>query len=207
MVSKNIFSGFGLRAQFVSLIYQQLMKREWVTFVDVLCLYYGRERTYYEKNTQTSETGYGELKKAFPDVIRAIERARPESIVDNGKTGKGKAFRYVGKDDDPLAEERKAVVQKSLEDYVTFCKASAGIMPTSWFSAFFENTQLLLETNRETEEGTAQIRSSLEQNLTNIHLLPRFYKAITDRQVLRFSYQPFGQKPFSLTFHPQFLKE
>ena len=207
MVSKNIFSGFGLRAQFVSLIYQQLMKREWVTFVDILCLHYGRERTYYEKNTLTSEIGYGELKKAFPDVIRAIDRACPEGIVDNGKTGKGKAFKYVGKNDDPLVEERKAVVQKSLEDYVAFCKASAGIMPTSWFSSFFENTQLLLDTNRETEEGTAQIRSSLEQNLTNIHLLPRFYKAITERQVLRFSYQPFGHEPFSLTFHPQFLKE
>lgn len=34
-----------------------------------------------------------------------------------------------------------------------------------------------------------------------------FYKAITNRQVLRFSYQPFGQELFSLTFHPQFLKE
>ena len=40
-----------------------------------------------------------------------------------------------------------------------------------------------------------------------IDLLPVFYKAITNRQVLRFSYQPFGQELFSLTFHPQFLKE
>ena len=34
-----------------------------------------------------------------------------------------------------------------------------------------------------------------------------FYKAITDKQVLQFSYQRFGQEPFSLTFHPQYLKE
>ena len=98
------------------------------------------------------------------------------SIIDNGKKGKGKAFKYIGESDDPLFEERKAVVQKSLEDYVAFCKASAGIMPTSWFSSFFENTQLLLDTNREEENGYGHIRSSLEQNLTNIHLLPVFYK-------------------------------
>ena len=113
----------------------------------------------------------------------------------------------MGKDDDPLAEERKAVEQKRLEDYVAFCKASAGILPSSWFSAYFENTQLLLDTHREDEGGMSHIRSSLEQNLTNIDLLPVFYKAITDKQVLRFSYQRFGQEPFTLTFHPQFLKE
>ena len=47
----------------------------------------------------------------------------------------------------------------------------------------------------------------MEQNLTNIHLLPVFYKAISDKQVLRFAYQPFGQETFTLIFHPQFLKE
>ena len=196
-----------MRAQFVNLIYQKLMKREYVTLADILCLHYGKEKDYYEKRTCSSEIGYGELKKAFPEVISAIKKTIPGSVIDNGKTGKGKAFRYIGKDDDPLVEERKAVVQKSLEDYVTFCKASAGIMPSSWFSSFFENTQLLLDTERESEGGNALIRSSLEQNLTNIHLLPKFYRAITDRQVLRFSYQRFGQEPFELTFHPQFLKE
>ncbi len=41
----------------------------------------------------------------------------------------------------------------------------------------------------------------------NIDLLPVVNKAITDRQVLRFSYQRYGQEPFELIFHPQFLKE
>jgi predicted DNA-binding transcriptional regulator YafY len=47
----------------------------------------------------------------------------------------------------------------------------------------------------------------MEQNLTNIHFLPLFYRAITNKQVLRFDYQPFGQELFTLLFHPQFLKE
>ena len=207
MANKNIFGGFGLKAQFVNLIYQELMKRDFVSNIDILCIYHKRPQEYYINHSYNSEIGYGELKKAFLDIRSALKEVSPDCITDNGKNGKGKAYKYVGKDDDPLAEERKAVVQKSVEDYVEFCKNSAGILPPSWFSAFFENTQLLLEANRDVQDGSAHICSSLEQNLTNIHLLPLFNKAITNRQVLRFSYHPFGHDPFELTLHPQFLKE
>ena len=206
MPSKNIFAGFGLRSEFVNLIYTELMTRNFVSYADILTIYYGRPKGYYDKMACNGEVGYGELKKAFPDVLKALEKACPGCIEDNGLS-KGKAYRYLGKDDDPLSEERKAVVQKSVEDYVTFCKASAGILPASWFSSFFANTQLLLDTNRETKEGEVSISSGSEQNLTNIEMLPIFYKAITNKQVLNFDYQPFGQEPFTLTFHPQFLKE
>jgi len=206
MPTKNIFAGFGVRSEFVNLIYQELMKREFVSYADVLALYCGRPKGYYDIMACNSEPGYGELKKAFPEVLKALENACPGCIEDNGQS-KGKAYKYIGKDEDPLSEERKAVVQKSVEDYVTFCKASAGIVPASWFSSFFENTQLLLDTNRKAKDGDMYISSSVEQNLTNIHLLPVFFKAISDKQVLRFNYQRFGQEPFTLTFHPQFLKE
>ena len=206
MPTKNIFAGFGARSEFVNLIYLELMKRNYVSYADILTLYYGRPKGYYDKIACNSETGYGELKKAFPEVLKALEKACPGCIEDNGQS-KGKAYRYNGSDDDPLSEERKSVVQKSVEDYVSFCKASAGILPASWFSAFFENTQLLLDTKREAEDGVLHIRTGLEQNLTNIELLPVFNKAITDKKVLRFSYQRFGQEPFELIFHPQFLKE
>jgi hypothetical protein len=206
MPTKNIFAGFGVRSEFVNLIYSELMKRDFVSYADILAIYCKRPKHYYDKMACNSEPGYGELKKAFPEVLKALEKACPGCIEDNGQS-KGKAYRYVGKDIDPLSEERKAVVQKSVEDYVSFCKASAGILPASWFSAFFENTQLLLDTKRDVEEGGINIRAGLEQNLTNIDLLPVFYKAITDKRVLRFFYQPFGQSPFELTFHPQFLKE
>ena len=206
MPSKNIFAGFGLRSEFVNLIYTELMTRNFVSYADILTIYYGRPKGYYDKMACNGEVGYGELKKAFPDVLKALEKACPGCIEDNGLS-KGKAYRYLGKDDDPLSEERKAVVQKSVEDYVTFCKASAGILPASWFSSFFANTQLLLDTNRETKEGEVSISSGAEQNLTNIEMLPIFYKAITNKQVLRFDYQRYGQAPFTLTFHPQFIKE
>ena len=206
MPTKNIFAGFGVRSEFVNLIYLELMKREFVSYADVLALYCGRPKGYYDKMACNSEPGYGELKKAFPEVLKALEKTCPGCVEDNG-LNKGKAYRYIGKNDDPLSEERKAVVQKSVEDYVAFCKASAGIMPASWFSSFFENTQLLLDTNRESKDGEVRICSGLEQNLTNIDLLPVFYKAIANKQVLRFDYQRFGQEPFTLVFHPQFIKE
>ena len=206
MPTKNIFAGFGVRSEFVNLIYAELMKHEFVSYADILAIYCKRPKGYYDRMACNSEPGYGELKKAFPEVLKALEKACPGCIEDNGQS-KGKAYRYVGSDNDPLSEERKAVVQKSVEDYVSFCKASAGILPASWFSAFFENTQLLLDTKREVEEGGINIRAGLEQNLTNIDLLPVFYKAINDKKVLRFSYQRFGQDTFELTFHPQFLKE
>jgi hypothetical protein len=207
---KNIFAGTGIKTTFVNLLYDELMKREFVTLADIMCLKRRRPKGFYDNNPQqtlSNERFYGDLKKASSELIQALEKAYPGCIEDNGKIGKGKAFRYIGENDDPLAEERKAVEQKRIEDYVAFCKASAGILPASWFSAYFDNTQLLLDTHREAESGASQISSSLEQNLTNIDLLPVFYKAITDKKVLRFDYQRFGQEPFSLTFHPQFLKE
>lgn len=210
MPTKNIFAGTGIKTIFVNILYGELMKREFVTLADIMCLKRRYPKGFYDNNpkaTLSREMFYGDLKKASSELIKALERACPGCINDNGKKGKGKAFRYVGEKDDPLSAERQAIEQKRIEDYVEFCKASAGILPSSWFSSYFENTQLLLDTNREAECGESHIRSSLEQNLTNIDLLPLFNKAITERQVLRFSYQPFGQEQFELIFHPQFLKE
>ena len=210
MPTKNIFAGTGIKTTFVNILYEQLMKREFVTLADIMCIKRRYPNGFYDNNpkaTLSREMYYGDLKKASSELINALKSTYPGCIEDNGKTGKGKAFRYVGKDDDPLSAERQAIEQKRLEDYVAFCKASAGILPSSWFSSYFENTQLLLDTNREVESGASHICSSLEQNLTNIDLLPVFNKAITDKKVLRFSYQRFGQDPFELIFHPQFLKE
>jgi len=77
MPTKNIFAGFGVRSEFVNLIYTELMKREFVSYADVLALYCGRPKGYYKKIACNSEPGYGELKKVFPDVLKALEKACP----------------------------------------------------------------------------------------------------------------------------------
>ena len=84
MPTKNIFAGFGVRSEFVNLIYKELMKREFVSYADILALYCGRPKGYYNKMACNSEPGYGELKKAFPEVLKALENSIPGCIEDNG---------------------------------------------------------------------------------------------------------------------------
>ena len=55
MPTKNIFAGFGVRSEFVNIIYNELMKREYLTYADVLALYYKRPKGYYEKMACNSE--------------------------------------------------------------------------------------------------------------------------------------------------------
>ena len=52
---KNIFVGYGLKAQFVHLIYQELMKREFVSLADILCIYYDKDTDYYKHHSCNSE--------------------------------------------------------------------------------------------------------------------------------------------------------
>ena len=92
MSTKNIFAGFGVRSEFVNLIYTELMKRKFVSYADILAIYCGRPKGYYDKMACNSEPGYGELKKAFPEVLKALKKIIPYSIEDNGQS-KGKAYR------------------------------------------------------------------------------------------------------------------
>ena len=82
MPTKNIFAGFGVRSEFVNLIYTELMKREFVSYADVLALYCGRPKGYYKKYACISEPVNGELKKAYPEVLKALEKACPGCIED-----------------------------------------------------------------------------------------------------------------------------
>ena len=80
MPTKNIFAGFGVRSEFVNLIYNELMKGDFVSYADVLALYCGRPKGYYDKMACNSEAGYGELKKAFPEVLKALEKVYGENL-------------------------------------------------------------------------------------------------------------------------------
>ena len=106
MPTKNIFAGQSARAVFAQYVYEALRRREFVSLMDVLCAYYQRDKSYYDLHTYSSDKAYIQLKKAFPEVIRALQKVEPRCVIDNGKKGKGKAFKYIGKIDDPLAEER-----------------------------------------------------------------------------------------------------
>lgn len=52
---KNIFSGTRLRAQFVRIIYDELMKGDFVSYEDVMCKHRGRPHDYYKNCTISRE--------------------------------------------------------------------------------------------------------------------------------------------------------
>ena len=121
MATKNIFAGLGVKTTFVNILYEELMKREYVTLADVMCIKRRKPKGFYAHNpiaTLSREKFYGDLKKASSELIKTLETVYPGCIEYNGKNGKGKAFRYIGESDDPLAAERQAIEQKRQEDYV-----------------------------------------------------------------------------------------
>ena len=67
-MTNNIFGGQSTRALFAHYVYEELRKREFVSLVDVLCIYYKRDKSYYDLHTYSSDKAYIQLKKAFPEV-------------------------------------------------------------------------------------------------------------------------------------------
>ena len=217
MQRKNLFDG-ELKAQFANITYRRLMSRRWVTYADVLAEYLGlssaKDLKYsissyftYTNADDEDKKGFRELKKAFPDVCKAIrEKLGKESIEEDGNN-RNKRFRYVGKDDDPLADMRNAKVIDNLRQYWKFCQDSAGFFPKSWLEYFFHDCQDLLDMKVKRQKGEQVIGTSLDRILTNIEYLPLLYEAITNRTVMEIEYKPFYEEQVTLMFHPHYLKE
>lgn len=217
MQRKNLFYG-ELKAQFANITYRRLMSRRWVTYADVLAEYLGlssaKDLKYnissyftYTNEDDEDKKGFRELKKAFPDVCKAIrEKLGKESIEEDGNK-RNKRFRYIGKDDDPLADMRNAKVINDLRQYWKFCQDSAGFFPKSWLEFFFKDCQDLLDMKTKHQKGEQVIETSLDRILTNIEYLPLLYEAITNRTVMEIEYKPFDEEQVTLMFHPHYLKE
>ena len=75
MTTKNIFAGVGVRTTFVNILYDELMKREFVTLADVMCIKRGKPKGFYDNNpkaTLSREIFYGDLKKASSEVVEPL---------------------------------------------------------------------------------------------------------------------------------------
>lgn len=194
-------------AMFVESFYGLLMTRRPVSYADIV--YHtdpGVPADYFDSHTISSYDLYSPLKKAVSLVRKELDSRFPGSVADNGKA-KGKTFRYVGEADDPLAEDRKHYRQQTVEDYARFCKGAVGFLPEGWFSAFFEDTGLLLEAKRDAESGNIVVGGARDAGLRNVSLLPVLYSAITDHAAVRFEYKPYDSEAFGVALHPQYLKE
>lgn len=203
MLRYNIFDGDSYYAQFAQVTYKLLMSRRWITYADIMAEYLGKTLACNVSNCDH----YGELKKAFRDIRNIIRGKVDPACFEEDGNNRNKRFRYIGKDNDPLAEMRNAKVISDLRQYWQFCQDSAGFFPTSWLEYFFEDSRDLLDIKVKRQRGEQVLSASLDRMLTNIELLPSLYVAIINKQVLSVKYQPYDQEEMNLIFHPHYLKE
>lgn len=202
MKQGNIFEGESAAAQLAGIVYRQLMTHRWVCHRDFMKEYMGR-RTVPDKLSQCEN--YGDLKKAFMLVRRALEEKTPGCIEEKG-TNRDKSFRYTVEDSNPLADLQNAAIIRDVKTYFEFCQDSAGLLPSSWLEHFFRNTKDLLEIRKRSSRG-GQIIAADDRQLRNIQLLPVVYEYIRRKEAFRINYKPFDRESEEIIMHPHFLKE
>lgn len=207
MNKNNIFDGRGDYSMLPHKVYSRLITRQWVTYADVMADYMFVESADELPCTISKCDGYGELKKAFPAICHAINEKLGEDCFEVEGNNRNKRFRYIGKDNDPLADMRNAKAINNLRQYWKFCQDSAGFFPKSWLEYFFKDCQDLLDMKAKRQKGEQVISASLDRILTNIEYLPSLYEAITNKMVLEIDYKPFDEEEVTLMFHPHYLKE
>ncbi len=183
------------------------MSRKWVTYADIMADYLGLKSSKELTCNVSNCDNYGELKKAFRDIRKAIIEKVGDGCFEDEGNNRNKRFRYIGMENDPLADMRNAKVINNLRQYWKFCQDSAGFFPKSWLEYFFKDCQDLLEMRARKQKGQQVISASLDRILANIEYLPMLYEAIVNKQVLEIDYKPFGGEQETLIFHPHYLKE
>lgn len=200
MKRKNIFDGENDYAVCVREIDKRLRSREWFTYADITA-----EVSPKDLDCSVSKRGkYNQLKKAFCDIRKIIGA---DNLESSGSNRDNKRFKYIGKDDDPLADMRNAKVVNDLRQYWQFCQDSAGFFPMSWLEYFFKDCWDLLDIKEKQRKGEQVLSADQDRMLTNIELLPSLYVAITNKQVLSIDYKPYMEDVRTLMFHPHCLKE
>lgn len=203
----NPFDGKEAYTKFVWASYSRLIGREWFSLADVMADHLKLKSSSELPCLVSKCDKYGELKKAFRDIMHLLEERAGESCVEIKGNNRNKRFRYVGVLNNPLEDLQNASAIKDIRTYAQFCEDSAGFFPRSWLDYFFEDTLDLLQITRRRKNGEQMISSSIDRELDNIHLLPILYEAIRDKRVLSIQYKPYEEECVSLVFHPHLLKE
>lgn len=197
MNNQNLFEGYSKKAEFARTTYRLLMTHNPITYADIMACAKIKNVSDY----------YGELKKAFPEVCRAIKEMEGDNCIATHGNNRNKSFQYIGKNDDPLKDLINAKAINDLNKYWQFCQDSAGFFPASWLDYFFKGYQDLFQINVKKEKGEQVIIADHNRQLENIDLLPSLYNNIINHQVLHIKYKPFDKESVELEFHPHLLKE
>lgn len=207
MARQNPFDGESDRAILAQKSYKRLISREWFELADIMADYYSLSSKEELPCNLSNCDHYQDLKDGFRDVRLYIEKLEgKEAIVKEGST-RAVRFKYVGKDDDPLASLWNAKAIKSLEKYWQFCQDSTGFFPSSWLEYFFKDCKDLFDAKVRERSGEKYIYTSLERKPKNIDFLPSLYEHIVRKEVLSVKHKPFVGEERTIMLHPHLLKE
>lgn len=207
ILRQNLFDGDSYKAQFARIAYRLLMGRDWVCHADIMAEFLGITSAKDLTCNLSNCEGYGELKKSFGDIKQAIVEKTGDGCFEEEGNNRNKRYRYIGENDDPLADMKNAKVVNDLRQYWKFCQDSAGFFPESWLDYFFSGCRDLLDIKTKKRKGQQVIQASVDRALTNIEYLPMLYEEIANKQVMEIDYQPYGENVETLIFHPHYLKE
>lgn len=138
-MDRNIFEGESYYALFAQIVYNRLMSRQWISYADAMADHLGLPSAKDLSCNVSNCDKYGDLKKAFRDIKKIINEKSGQECFEEIGNNRNKRFRYIGKDDDPLADLRNAKTVNDLKKYWQFCQDSAGFFPTSWLEYFFKD--------------------------------------------------------------------
>ncbi len=191
--------GTGIEAQYIELIDRMLReKRDYISTVDVLKRFqeeYNPKISLKPSLNKVLDKAKGRIKKCLQSQGLDFD----EQMIDGFKE-----FKYPENVPEdllfPLRKKTRKLRQKTLAGLI---QKSQGLFPASWLAKF----QLQAEEKISRSSASPIIAFDSNEQLWNLDLLPTFYYAIRDKQVLKFTYTPYAKPKRTLIFHPHYLKE
>lgn len=158
VIRKNLFDGESYKAEFAIITYRWMISHRWITYANIMADRLGCFIDELPVNLSNCD-GYGELKKTVGIVKKAICEKVGDGCFEEEGNNRNKRFRYIGTDNDPLADMRNAKVINNLRQYWKFCQDSAGFFPKSRLEYFFKDCQDLLDIKAKRQKGEQVIGS------------------------------------------------
>lgn len=194
--------GVGIKAIFIELIDRLLReKKDFISSKEIMTCYL-QENPCIKTSPKPSQNK--ELTKAKSAIKECLQNRGLDFEEKEGGDARETFFKYPENVPDdllfPLKGETRKLRQKTLYDLL---QKAQGLFPASWMAKF----QLQAEEEINQGKTSSIIAFDANEQLWHLELLPTFYFAIRDRQVLKFTYAPYGKSKRTLTFHPHYLKE
>lgn len=201
----NIFRGDGKETLLALKVYDILRRGKVCTYKDFLKEYYGEK--WDPKTNVSSYPEYNTaLKPAVKKVLEEIKKVMGEESIRKTGGTRNRTFQYVGDDPDPLGLLRDSKT-KGIEEYLEFCRDSAGFIPEQLLQHFLKDSIALYDIHWDKKRSTQGVLMSHNKDLTNLEMLPAIYDAIKNKTALKIVYQPFEGESRIEWLSPHFIRE